>query len=338
MNTTIVKSQEIGIVGKIIIPKEVETMIDFLHKSVGAIEWSGILFYKLNKGNLAELNNLEFRTEFLYPMNIGSHAYTEFDYSGEVMNAYDLREDLIECSTGMLHTHHSMAAFFSGTDSDELLANCKHFNYYISLIVNFSKEYKCKIAFPSKTKTVNSFTIKGENGELIVASKSGEEDNIIIGELAVEFENVLEVPEWLSIRTQELKVKKAKVVATPVKTYSTTPYTPKSYNDYDFPSTVVKKFPSGKQFLVGLMNLDATYADDDISSTLVAIEMHDLDLAEYDLAISNNIEIVHDELYRSDALFKYHCQQAMKELEANQALFPNMEVYTILKENLELYA
>lgn len=110
MNT--VKSQEIGVIGKITISKQIESIINYLHKTIGATEWSGILFYKLVEGDVAKLKDLHFNVEFIYPMNVGSHAYTEFDYSGEVMNAYDLREDLIECSSAMIHSHHNMAKQF----------------------------------------------------------------------------------------------------------------------------------------------------------------------------------------------------------------------------------
>lgn len=97
--------QEIGTIGKIIIPQKIEDIINYLHKTVGSIEWSGILFYKHTKGNINKLKDLEFTIDFIYPMNIGSSAYTEFDYNSEVMQAYDISEGLIDCSTGMLHTH-----------------------------------------------------------------------------------------------------------------------------------------------------------------------------------------------------------------------------------------
>ena len=130
-----INSQSIGTVGKIIIPEKIQKYIDTLHKYVGATEWSGILFYKLTKGNIKKFKDLEFTVQFIYPMNIGSSAYTEFDYNSQVMNAYDLQEDLIECSSSLIHSHHNMSAFFSGTDTDELLSNASNFNYYISLLI-----------------------------------------------------------------------------------------------------------------------------------------------------------------------------------------------------------
>lgn len=353
MNTTKVNSQEIGIIGKIIIPKDVENIIDYLHKSVGATEWSGILFYKLVGGNINELKDLQFQAQFIYPMNIGNSTYTEFDYNSEVMNAYDLSDSLIECSNSLIHSHHNMSAFFSGTDTDELLSNCKHFNYYISLIVNFAKDYKCKIAFPSKTKTTREFVIKNSEGKLVNAKSSVEEDNIIVGELKIEFENSVSPEEWLVNRTAELKKKKeeaAKIKPTVHNTAQSSPtqrynsWDNPNYNNYqdlsdnwDFP---VAKIVTPKQFLQALMALDPELKDCPISTTLVQFGEEGLDLDTFDNALMVNLDVIHDDLYPTTTyLFKTHCKSALEELAKHEQLFTDYQLfYESLKSNLEMYA
>ena len=358
MTTEKIKTQEIGVVGKINIPKDIESMIDFLHKSIGATEWSGILFYKFIGGDMNKLSALEFKCEFLYPMNIGNSTYTEFDYNSEVMNAYDVKDDLIECATGMLHTHHNMSAFFSGTDTDELLANCKNFNYYISLIVNFNKEYKCKIAFPSKSKNTSEYQIRNSEGELITAIRTVEEDNVIIGELLIEFENTITTPEWLDKRVKELKVKKA----TPpvVKTTTNMPVNngrtyqalqaPKSYNDYDFEETYPyaykqtfnKPLPTPKEFLSALISVDPEGSSFGLEGAIMGIELafeqKEVDYDAYDNYMGQDIEEIHDKIYGDSRMFKTHCKNALNVLENNEQLFSDQTVYQIVKENLELYA
>lgn len=98
-------TKEIGVIGKITITDKLQKIIDRLHREVGSTEWSGMLFYKLKSGNIADFKNLEFESEFLYPMNIGSSVYTEFEYTGEIMKAYDLYQDGIESSCGLIHSH-----------------------------------------------------------------------------------------------------------------------------------------------------------------------------------------------------------------------------------------
>lgn len=354
MNTIAkVKSQEIGVIGKIIIPKDVENMIDYLHKSVGAIEWSGILFYKLVGGNINGLKDLQFQAQFIYPMNIGSHAYTEFDYSGEIMNAYDVKDDLIECSSGMIHTHHSMGAFFSGTDTDELLSNSKNFNYYISLVVNFAKDYKCKIAFPSKTKTVREYLIKNSEGQLVKAKSSVEEDDIIVGDLKIEFENSVSPEEWLVNRTSELKKKKEEsskikpivynsTQPSPTQNYKHNSWNNPTYNSYidlDW-GTPVQAIATPKQFIQALLALDEDYKDVTVTTTLTEFTNEGMDVDSFDDALSSNIDIIHDNVYpTSTAFLKTHCKQALAELERCEHLFTNYEMfYNSLKQNLEAYA
>lgn len=332
-----IKSKEIGVVGKIIIPKDIQNTIDYLHKSIGAIEWSGILFYKLTKGDINTLKDLEFTAKFIFPMNIGSHTYTEFDYSGEVMGAYDVNEELIECSSAMIHTHHSMSAFFSGTDTEELLTNCTNFNYYISLIVNFSREYKCKIAFPSKTKTISEYTIRNSEGEFITSSHIVEESNIIVGELIIDLGDV-QVEKWLEDRITVLKEAKIAKDKQPKTVVTTTNYNKnlgRTYKDLDMKLSNTPKTDKDKQFLISLMNLNTEYKNESLESTLVGIEVCGIDLDSYSLAIWNNIEIIHDDLYGNNLYFSKHCENAMKILENNKMLFSDELLYDYLYETLE---
>lgn len=110
---TFSREESLGIIGTLKITKNLQQIIDRLHYKIGATEWSGILFYKLISGDIKDLKNLVFEADFLYPMNIGSSAYTEFDYNSEVINAYDVFESGIEQSTGLVHSHHNMSKLFA---------------------------------------------------------------------------------------------------------------------------------------------------------------------------------------------------------------------------------
>lgn len=348
MNTTQVKSQEIGKIGKIIIPEKIEKYIDYLHKSIGATEWSGILFYKLTSGNITSLKDLIFGVEFIYPMNIGSSTYTEFDYSSEVMNAYDLNDELIECSQGMLHTHHSMSTFFSGTDTDELLSNCKNFNYYISLIVNFDKNYKCKIAFPTKAKVVKEYSIKNNEGKYIKAKSSVEEDIILVGESEIQFEKQVQTEEWIVNRVEELKTQAAeKAKAKTATTYTGGTIQPTIFGQTfngGYQKTLTENWKPSvnvvtpKEFLASIINLDESFRNLDIVSSIASLELNEINKDEYSDGVTQLLEEIHDNLYKSPMGLKYHCKQALQELDKHQHLFGDIEYYNIIKENLEIYA
>lgn len=119
----------------------------------------------------------------ILPMHRGTSGYTE----------YDLDERLIEYvkadfktrkhyMIGHIHSHHSMAVFFSGTDNGELVDNADNHNIYLSLIVNNFMDMTAKIAFsahahhdpiavPYMAKDENGVAYKIENGSFVIDKK-----------------------------------------------------------------------------------------------------------------------------------------------------------------------
>lgn len=133
---------------KLIISKEIQSEILFAHSMIKIKEWSGILLYKEQEGGLNNLNNLKLKAEHLFLQDIGSSAYTEYQTDAEIVEMYDTVPNAENLRTGQIHTHHSGSTFFSGTDQDELENNAVHYDYYLSLIVNFEGSYKAKIVIP----------------------------------------------------------------------------------------------------------------------------------------------------------------------------------------------
>lgn len=345
-----INSQNIGMIGKMIIPEAIEEYINTLHSEVGNTEWSGILFYKLTKGNIKQFKNLEFTVEFIYPMNIGSSTYTEFEYNNHVMNAYDIKDDLIECSNSLIHSHHSMGTFFSGTDNDELLSNCTNFNYYISLIVNFAKNYNCKIAFPSKSTINKKHQIKDQNGKLITFTSKSEIDNILIGDLDIVLESGNTPQPWLLERITELKKTKA-ATKNVVKTYAPdTTYGTRygnTYSDLDgwdnYGSPTITKAAikiTPLQFATSLINLDVSKKSKSLYTSLNEIKnVTGSDLDIYEGALELNIEIIYANLFPEDSMFRGMddiCIEALSEINKFKS-FKDESATLIVKSILKTY-
>lgn len=144
---------------KMVIPPEVETKIRLLCSLVSATEWSGNLFYKAT-GSIEE-NDLLITCVDILPMDIGSAAFTEFEMSPEVANYMVDNLELLDCQMGLIHSHQSMAAFFSGTDTATLNSEGEHRNHFVSLIVNNKGEYVAAITVKSVidqvVKSVSSY-------------------------------------------------------------------------------------------------------------------------------------------------------------------------------------
>lgn len=358
------REESIGIIGTLKVTKNLQQIIDRLHYKVGATEWSGILFYKLTKGNINQLKDLEFTADFLYPMNIGSHTYTEFNYSGEIINAYDLYEPGLESSTGLIHSHNNFSTFFSGEDQGELKTNAGMYNYYISLIVNFAHDYCAKIAFPSKTNVTSEYWVKDNNGKLFKRKSVKEESTILIGDLNVIIEDDVVTPEWLNSRIEALELKKKQVVATT----SVTSYTQKRlrgldsgyiqrsnnyYDDIDWKPDIFKQredfssyksksetsnFSKSQEFLAALIYLD-TCKNGNIAEGLKNLENCDsTQMDEFESALDANFEIIHQNVYGSIIQLEKHTLQVLTDLMDYQEEYGLTQGYQIINEIVGSYA
>lgn len=112
-------------------------------RKISAIEWSGTLFYK-PEGKFED-NTLKIRCIDFFPMDIGTSGYTEFNMSPDVVGYMTENPELLDCKMGLIHSHNSMATFFSRTDTDTLLDLGKDYNHFVSLIVNNEGTYSAGI-------------------------------------------------------------------------------------------------------------------------------------------------------------------------------------------------
>jgi hypothetical protein len=204
--------------------------IEYLHREVGAIEWCGPLLYEKLEGDLAEPETLKIRAHHVFPMDIGSPGYTAATLSGEDMVAlYEQYPQLIESGwkQGLIHTHHTMNTFFSGTDMDELHENTPNHNYYLSLIVNFDGNWMAKVAFIASLKQTsnNLYTFKSTDDEEASFENSTEAEKQVL--MTIDMNIVKEGSDIISqefkARFQRLKEEKRK------RTYNTNSYVSNVY-------------------------------------------------------------------------------------------------------------
>ena len=156
---------EMDVRGKLILPENVITQINYLHGKVGKEEWSGMLLYDVKSGSPAKPETFVLEAKHIFLMDIGSPAYTEYETDADIVDIYDNIEEAMEWKTGHIHTHHSMETFFSGTDMSELHTNVDKHNYYLSLIVNFSAKYTAKVAFLSNVHKSAKMNYVDDNGK-----------------------------------------------------------------------------------------------------------------------------------------------------------------------------
>lgn len=128
-------------------PADVKAKIKLLCSKISTIEWSGILVYDI-EGDITNPKECRILLKDIVPMDKGSSSYTTYKLDPKiVMDYYMQNPENMDYSIGHIHSHHNMAVFFSGTDTDELHENAPNHNLYLSLIVNNKGEYACKLVF-----------------------------------------------------------------------------------------------------------------------------------------------------------------------------------------------
>ena len=207
---------------KIIIPAEVEEKIRFLCNRIHEVEWSGVLFYK-HSGNFED-DTLEIKCVDIFPMDIGSSGYTEFNMHPDVVG-YMADHDLLDCQTGLIHSHNNMSTFFSGTDTATLKEEGRDRNHFVSLIVNNAGTYTAAITRRIKyveTRKLSYPTFEGK--EIIDVEETFEEaEELEYFYLDIVFENrpVSKFQE-ISERLDTIKKTKAEIKAKSTPTAITT--------------------------------------------------------------------------------------------------------------------
>lgn len=205
---------------KIVIPAEVEKKIRFLCKNIWDVEWSGVLFYKVE--GAFEDKSLTIRCVDLFQMDIGTSAYTEFNVSPDMATYMVDHPELLEegIYQGLIHSHNNMATFFSGTDTATLGAEGNDMAHFVSLIVNNAGKYTAGVTRKYKcVQTVSEkYTYPTWNGEVRegVETFDIEEEKLEWFNLDIVFEDATDDFETeMMERLKEIKESKKEVV-TPV--------------------------------------------------------------------------------------------------------------------------
>lgn len=94
-------------------------------------------------------------------MDIGSSAYTEYKESVDVIS-YRAQNDLIgeDIFEGLIHSHNTMATFFSTTDCNTLAEEGTNSNHFVSLIVNNAGTYTAGVTRRVITESTVESSIK----------------------------------------------------------------------------------------------------------------------------------------------------------------------------------
>lgn len=114
------------------------------------------------KGSIKNFETVELTIEDIFPMDKGTTASTGYELGDEFIDYRMENPKSLSWKVGMIHSHHSMNSYFSGTDMSELSDNTEFHNYYLSLVVNNMGKMVAKVAFRGDIK---GYQCKDESGK-----------------------------------------------------------------------------------------------------------------------------------------------------------------------------
>lgn len=140
----------------LIISEKLEKKIRVLCNKFPNTEWSGQLFYSY-EGSFKD-GSIKFKAEDLLFMDTGDGTSTEFYLNEGNAASYITDHELWDCQIGLIHSHHSMQAFFSGQDNSMLLQEGSNRNHFLSLVVNNKGNYVARITVKEERDIVTTGT------------------------------------------------------------------------------------------------------------------------------------------------------------------------------------
>ena len=130
---------------KLLVSPELEKKIRYYLDRFPSIEYSGTLFYTVS-GSF-ETNDLVINAFDFLLQDIGTGSYTEFSESPDVIGYMVEHPELLDETVyqGLMHSHHNMGAFFSGTDTSTLREEGSDRVHFVSLIIDTKGTYQAAI-------------------------------------------------------------------------------------------------------------------------------------------------------------------------------------------------
>ena len=123
--------------------------VNYFLRTFPSKEWSGPAWYlssNLTKEGFPE----DFKLIDFHPLDLGDTSSTEWDsddFAKILKTKYKENKELKKCYIGLLHSHHNMGAFFSGTDTQTLEEMAPKEGFYPSLVVSTKADKEFAFGF-----------------------------------------------------------------------------------------------------------------------------------------------------------------------------------------------
>ena len=172
-------------VTKLIIPKKIHNKYTYLLNRFKDLEWSGPAWYKVKTDD--DGFPKEWKIIHFHPLDLGSHAATEWeakDLAAILKETYASMPSLRKAYMGLIHSHNTMGAFLSGTDTSTIQDMAPDEGFYGSLVVASSGKALHAFGFGYKDqyKCAHSIEIDEDKIEIMIPGFKAEEEWVAIAD------------------------------------------------------------------------------------------------------------------------------------------------------------
>jgi len=141
----------------------IQNKINFLLSRFKKTEWSGPAWYSIDKVDTDGFP-IEVSLQYFKPIHLGHGTETELDGNamGKLLpGVYKRFPDLKKCYLGLIHSHHTMGAFLSGTDKETAKEQAVKDGIFFSTVVASSGEpFDCCLTYKDQFGFTN--LVEGE--------------------------------------------------------------------------------------------------------------------------------------------------------------------------------
>lgn len=288
------------------IPLEIYLKLNYFLKQFPTTEWSGPAWYKphYRKG---EKFPKGFTLVHFHPVDLGHGTATTIEAKDTAKILQKTWKDYPEtekCMMGIIHSHHNMGAFFSGTDKNCLKDNAPIQNFYCSTVVASKKEkFAFAISYQDQYGKTHLIESKSEDINMQMPNKSKEQDKWArIAKKIKDNKKATTVTNWYDKGGSLNQGNLFPIQNRPSQfgSYYTNNFSINAYDEYD---TVI----TGQEKIIDKHRKDSMTADDPdsayISSLYKSMNAGEIDqlLVEEELELMNlNPAIVIDEIGKED--------------------------------------
>ena len=133
----------------LVIPYLIQMQVNYLLKRFQKTEWSGPAWYKKEKNQWTLIH--------FKPIDLGSSAATEFDGKSLLKTMKEIQKtvDLTGCVQGIIHSHHNLGAFHSGTDDTELKDGANKVGYPSLVVAHTGDTHAFKYSYEDQFGNVH---------------------------------------------------------------------------------------------------------------------------------------------------------------------------------------